>query len=184
MLQNLDKSLVAEAETILEDIGMDLQTVIRMTLKRIVRENSIAFLLPDTLSPYPQEKLPEKSVPPQTEPEIKMTKSRAATLFRQEGISLSHTTTFSSKNKTTQIYWANPAKSVLSEDWHLILHDWPRRSLHLFFIPRGSISVKEVKYRADNRNLIDLQILPDDSTFTDNRSKLSFAGYLVKSILY
>lgn len=176
-----DKKLLEEANAIIEEIGLDTETVFRMTLKKIVREGSIAFLLPEKeLSPRTH-CAAASSVPTAAE---KMTKNRALSLFRKCGVEVNTNTTFSSKNKSTRIYWSNPGMSVLSEDWHLILNDWQTNELHLFFIPKNTFSLKDVKPRGDNANLIDLQIAPNDPTFTDNRSKISFSDYLVKTISY
>ena len=41
-----------------------------------------------------------------------------------------------------------------------------------------------VKHRKDKTDLIDIQIYCDDNTFTDSRSGISFAKWLVKTINY
>lgn len=47
---NIDKQLFETAEMILEDIGIDFQSSINIFLKRLVKEQGIAFLLQDTKS--------------------------------------------------------------------------------------------------------------------------------------
>ncbi len=180
MYKFLDENLVKEANAIVEEIGVDIETVFRMTLKKIVREKNIAFLLPEkAFSPKVPAPLSDSS-----SPMPKMTKSRAIALFKKSGVQFTENITFSSKNKSTYIYWSNPGISILSEDWHLILNDWVESKLHLFFIRKGTLSPKDVKARGDNANLIDLQIAPNDPTFTDNRSKISFSDFFVKTIPY
>lgn len=48
---NIDKNLFETAETILDDIGLEFQSAIKIFLKRLVKEKGIAFLLQDT-KPY------------------------------------------------------------------------------------------------------------------------------------
>ena len=115
---------------------------------------------------------------------MKMTKSKAAALFRQKGYSLNGTTTFSSKNQAAYHYWANPAFDVLTEQWNLILNDWLNRELHLFMIPANSIEPQSLVCRADKPYQIDLQIMYGDSSFTDMRSKMSFAKFLTQTLKY
>lgn len=178
MFESIEKELLSAAGSILNEIGLDVETATRMMLKKIVREESIAFLLPENQTKsvkYPT---------PDNDHVIKMTKNKAMSLFRQQDFVFSKNTTFASKNNSTHIYWANPNIAVLSEDWHLILNDWETRELHLFFIKSGTLDENALKRRKDYDYLIDLQISPGDPTFTDNRSKLSFLPFKEKTIKY
>ncbi len=183
-----EKELIREVEAILDDIGLDMQTVTRITLKRIARERSAAFLLAGGSASEPQQAAKsagkEKDAAIQPDGRVKMTKNKAVALFRQKGITLSRNTTFSSKNNSTHIYWANPNFQVLKSDWNLILNDWVHRQLHLFIIPANKIAASSLVGRADSPDLIDLQIAPDDPTYTDNRSKMSFCNYFIKTVTY
>jgi hypothetical protein len=105
-------------------------------------------------------------------------------MFRERGKYIDKNVTYSSKNRTTYNYWANPEFSVLKEDWTLILNDWVNLKLYLFRIPAKAISPQELVARNDKPNLIDIQILEDNSSFVDRRSEYSFRKYLVDEINY
>lgn len=111
-------------------------------------------------------------------------KNIAVNLFKSKGFTTSRNTTFSSKNKASNCYWANPLFESLKQDWYLILNDWHKNELHLFKIPVHTLTENDLVCRADNEDKIDLQIAYNDITFTDNRSKISFAKFLVTTISY
>lgn len=114
----------------------------------------------------------------------KMTKSKAIIIFKNENIKLNKNITYASKNRSVDRYWANPNFDVLEEDWYLILNDSICGELHLFRIPKKEISFDKLIPRNDKKNLIDLQIMYGDTTFTDMRSKLGFERYFVKTVKY
>ena len=173
-LDFIDDELLNEVTYILEELGMDIETAIRMTLKKIVKEEGIAFLV--------NNKKNDKNF--DVESDEKMTKNKAIALFKQRGIIFSNNITFASKNNSADNYWANPSFNVLEKEWYLILNDNIRKELCLFVIPGNAINESELVSRNDNQNKIDLQIMYDDPTFTDNRSKLSFSRFLIKTIEY
>lgn len=180
----VEEQLLQEVEQILETLGLDANTVTRMALKRVVRDGGISFLLAD---------LPKIEIEPIIMPsnpvtleakQSRITKSVAGNLFKSKGFTLNHNLTFASKNKTGNYYWANPLFDVLNQDWYLILNDWLKRELHLFKIPIYAVKENELVSRADNNEKVDLQIAYNDATFTDSRSKISFAKFLVTTIPY
>lgn len=73
---------------------------------------------------------------------------------------------------------------TLAKEAEKILNDWIKGELHLFMIPAHAIDRRFMVSRVDLREKIDLQIGYNDPTFTDTRSKQSFAKYLVMSIRY
>lgn len=175
----VDKKTYDEANKILDEIGLSVNDVVKITLKKIIREGNISFLL--------EKKSNETTVLSSTPTPFsadKMTKSKAVSLFRNEGLSFNSLVTFASKNKSTRNYWANPSFDLLNENWNLILNDNINKKLHLFYVPKNSINPNMFVCRADNQNVIDLQILGDDIFFTDTRSKFSFSKYLKKTIEY
>ena len=111
-------------------------------------------------------------------------KNNAVRLLLSKGYDLYRTITFASKNTGAYNYWANPDDYYVKYDWSLILNDWMERKLYLFNIPAGSISDNVLVPRADKPDKIDLQIMYNDVTFTDNRSGFSFAKYLVGEVNY
>lgn len=176
----IDSQLAKDAENVLNDIGIDLEAVVKMTLKRVIREGNISFLTAS--HPAPIEKA--NVVSSVTPGDGRIAKNQAISLFEASGIHLSRNTTFASKNRGANNYWANPYFFALDSDWYLILNDWIKRELHLFLIPARTIPHKNMISRIDQADKIDLQISYNDPTFTDTRSKISFARYLVKSIKY
>lgn len=182
---NFDENLLNQSIEILETVGMDIQTIVKVLLTKIVREGSVAFLF--------GQKNPEVSNVPKnreiisntTETDgVKMTKSRAKRLFANANIEITDTVTFASKNRAVANYWANPSFDVLKKDYTLILNDVVRKKLMLFLIPAYSIKDFELEKRRDRPELIELQIAYNDRTYTDTRSGYSFSKFFVKEISY
>ena len=181
---HVDEQLLREAEQILETIGLDASVVAKMALKRVVRDGSISFLVADVPKieiQTPVEMAPTISV---VEEAGRINKSAAVNLFRRNSVYTNNNVTFASKNKAGNYYWANPLFDALKQDWYLILNDWMKKELHLFKIPAQTLKEADLVSRSDNEEKIDLQIAYNDTTFTDGRSKVSFADFLVKSISY
>ena len=174
----IDEYVLDEVSDILDNIGLSIDGVIKMCLKRICRENSITFLLPTTSTVN----IPTVS----TSPNPKITKNKAIRLFLAKGFSVSREVTFASKNKGAYNYWANPNFNVLNYDWSLILNDWINEKIYLFHIPKNTLSINDLTPRGDKArsSLIDLQIMYEDPTFTDNRSGVSFSKFLIDEIDY
>lgn len=186
-LIKVDAQLVKESQDVLDDIGIEVETVVRMALKRVVKDKSIAFLMAQTEKaevPREQVQLPVSPQPAYVADDNRMTKSLAVSLFEREGVRFNRNITFASKNRAAYNYWANPYFFALKQDWFLILNDWNRRELHLFVIPANAILATQLVARTDIQEKIDLQISYGDPTFTDNRSKIKFQKYWIKSIKY
>lgn len=177
-----------QATGVFEDLGLDVESAVRMFLKRVVKDQSVAFVLPTT-NAAGVSKQAAKCVAPQTSKTAKvdrgeMRKTLAVKMFKERGRYIDKNVTYSSKNRTTYNYWSNPHFSVLKEDWTLILNDWVNHKLYLFRIPHKSISASDLVGRSDQPELIDIQI-PDDSTnFVDRRSNFSFKRFLVDQLDY
>lgn len=176
----IETKLAKEVEPILEELGIDFDSVIRMTLKRIVRDQNLSFL---TAKPS-ESVVTEIAQPSPSVAEYRISKGLAISLFEAQNIRFNRNITFASKNRAAYNYWANPYFSALERDWFLILNDWNKRELHLFLIPANAIPPQKMVCRFDQKDKIDLQICYNDPTYTDNRSKLSFAQYLIKTISY
>lgn len=183
---DIDENLFNDANVIFNDVGLSMESAITVMLKRVVRDGGFSFLFDvnSVKAHYlPETKQEENAAEPKKEAQIKMTKNRAIALFKNEGIVFNNNVTFASKNKSSYNYWANPSFDVLDSDWFLILNDWVNREIHLFEIPAKTFRHDCLVSRAD-KNKIDLQIMHDDSLFTDARSKISFAKYLKITISY
>ena len=196
-----NEELVVEAGKILDDEGLTLEVAIRVLLKRIIKEKSMAFLLKNNLQNNntaesfsgvcEQEvigsanKVERSSVAMlDTSNEKKMTKSIAIRLLRDKGFNVGKSVTYASKNRGAYNYWANPEFGMLSADWDIILHDWISKKIYLFTVPANTLHKNQLIPRSDKTYLIDLQIMYHDTTFTDNRSGVSFAKYLVGEVQY
>lgn len=176
----MEPQLVKEAEAVLDEVGIDLDTVVKMMLKRVVREKGIAFLT--AAFDAPASKFTNQ--PMVRMADGKIGKNQAIALFTAQGVRFNRNVTFASKNKAAHNYWANPYFTALDEDWYLILNDWIERELHLFVIPAKSLAPEQLVARFDQQEKVDLQIGYGDPTFTDNRSKVSFARFLIQDISY
>ena len=180
----IEDQLLQDAEQILEKLGLDANTVAKMALKRVVRDGGISFLIAD----LPKIEVELAVAPPvlviSNADQNRITKSAATNLFKSKGYTTNHNVTFASKNKVGNYYWANPLFDALKQDWYLILNDWNKNELHLFKIPIHALTANDLVSRSDNEDKIDLQIAYNDTTFTDSRSKISFARFLVASISY
>lgn len=193
----LDDEMVNQAEKILDSFNIDLNSAITIFLKKVIKEGSVLFLLQQSNVPsnqtiicsdnYKQKKIDEGGIrnnmtitdTSRTLMKSDMTKSKAIRIFKNIGVNISGEVTFASKNRAANNYWANPNFDVLSKSWSLILNDWVNKILYLFLIPANSLDSNQLVARNDKRDLIDLQIAYDDSTFTDNRSGVSFKKYIV-----
>ncbi len=103
---------------------------------------------------------------------------------RNNGLPITDTVTFASKNAGAPVYWANPRIDVLRCSWWLILNDTIRCVLYVFCIPANTISQQQVRLRNDNQNLMDIEIQYDDPSFKDTRSNIRFKPWLRMKIPY
>jgi antitoxin component of RelBE/YafQ-DinJ toxin-antitoxin module len=189
---NIDDSVIASVQEVIEPLDFDIEMVMKILLKRISREKNLDFLLvngktqeenkPDNEDPFVDKKSTGGSVERNTIRDMR--KSLAISIFRSKGIVFSDNITYASKNRTAYNYWANPTFERLELDWFLILNDWINRVIYLFKVPSGAISQGDLTSRADNNNQIDLQILYNDPNFRDTRSNQIFKKFLVMSENY
>ncbi len=173
-----------QVNEILDGCDLDMEIAIKMFFKRIIREKSISFMLPKTDSCEAKSRCSDNSASTPRADKGEMRKSIAVRLFKERKNNLSNTVTYSSKNRTTHNFWANPSFSVLKSDWSLILNDWINRKLFLFYIPENSIPASILYPRNDQKNLIDLQILENVPGFVDKISGFSFKKFLIDEIDY
>lgn len=113
-----------------------------------------------------------------------ISKSDAIRLIRNEGMNISGHITFSSRNSSNGLFWANPRIDYLNDDWWLILNDIDNSVLYILFIPACSIDESMINVRADREELMDIQIKHYGNSFIDTRSKLSFDEWFIDSIEY
>ena len=187
---DLEEDLFEQANDIFENVGLDFQSATKMFLKRVIKEGTISFLISQKAETNFDNLITESYF---TKPIFHrvdkidkgdMTKSKAVRLLVSKGHWLGHNVTFASKNRGAYNYWANVEFDMLSTDWSLILNDWINKVIYLFTIPAYTIKENELTPRSDKPYLIDLQIMYNDTTFTDNRSGYSFAKFLAEKINY
>ncbi len=177
----INQTVIEQAEEICDNNNLSLDIAIAIMIKKIAKDQSISFLFNNHAQPESGTvsiDSPLKVQQPIIYKEAHMTKTIAKSLFEAKGIAISRNYTFASKNATAYNYWANPYTGMLKNDWYLILNDSLRRSLYLFIIPAGSINAMDMCVRNDKPDIIDLQIVYNDSRFTDSRSGRSFARFL------
>jgi len=185
---DIKDDVLQESEDVLNEQDLTLELAVQLFLQKIVKRGSIAWLFDNTSNNVNYTIMQSRHFPTftanQDKTKNKMIKSRAIRLLRNEGYTIYKTSTFASKNSGANNFWANPSFDYLDEDWTLILNDWINNKLYLFNIPKGSIDSSELTPRADKSEVIDLQIMFSDSTFTDNRSNYSFLKFKVAEINY
>ena len=184
----IQEDTLNQVNNVLDDLGLDIESAIRMFLRRIVRDQSVAFVLNNTgtIASVPQSIIENNTFQSDV---VKidrgeMRKMLAIKMFKERGKIIDKNVTYSSKNRTTYNYWSNPNFSVLDENWSLILNDWVNRKLYLFNIPSRSISASQLVPRNDQKDLIDIQILENDPNFVDKRSGFGFKCFLTDEIDY
>lgn len=182
----VDEELFEKANSIMDSIGMDIDTIVRVLLKRLVKEKNMVFLFNQNIETLNSTAAMQVDIDINKEglDTNKMTKNKAIRLFKSEGIEFNETVVFASKNRAVSNYWANPPFELLKEGFVLILNDTIRKKLYLFQIPAYAISESDLTPRKDKPELIDLQIRYDDSSFMDGRSKVKFLNFLRKSVDY
>lgn len=171
-------------EEVLDNIGLDVQTAVRMFLKKIENEKSIGFLVADTTQKDNAPSNVGQGGVYMPKNETALTKVLAKRMFEDAGHKLYDEVRFSRRNKATKNYWQNFEVDLFNEPLSIILNDQENRVAYLFNIPANSIDVSKVVVRADAVNMVDLQIRAEDSTFTDTKSGIKFSDYLVVTINY
>lgn len=179
---DFEDQIFEQANDVFESIGLDFRSATNMFLKKVIKDGSISFLFSQQTISSSQKVVDNEFLPPLDKGD--MTKNKAIRLFSSKGYSFGKNVTFASKNRGAYNYWANVEFGILANDWHLILNDWINKVVYLFYIPANSINAKELTPRSDKPYLVDLQIMYNDTTFTDNRSGYSFNKFLVETINY
>ena len=213
----LEEQLYCAAQEILEEYGLDVEGIIKSTLKRVVKQGSAEFVFAKASVATSLDAATVKAVAddvkympalstPATLASSKITKNIAKSYFTKRGHVFDAPVVFSSRNKATGDYWANPSIDTVRGKWSLILNDQYQRILRLFLIDceRGVEFVDIGVYRpsnehakqtlndmlrlvprADKRDVINLQIFGGDIIlFTDKISGVEFRPYLIDEVNY
>ena len=91
-----------QATGVLEDLGLDVESAVRMFLKRVVKDQSVAFVLPSANTVRAPQPVVER-VAPQTETvkidRGEMRKTLAVKMFRERGKYIDKNVTYSSRTE-------------------------------------------------------------------------------------
>jgi hypothetical protein len=210
----LEEQLWSEAQEVLEEYGLDVEGVVKSTLKRIVKQGTAEFIFAKSapIGTSPEAVVAKDtsnrfmSVPASAAPvaseTVKITKSYAKSEFASRGHVFDAPVIFSSRNKATRDYWANPSVDMIKEKWYLILNDQYGQVLRLFEINPNSeciggrnentnepaavrADMLRLVPRTDKKDLINLQIYGNDIIcFTDKISRVEFRPYLIDEVNY
>ena len=164
----IERQLYSEAEQILNEYGLEVEGVIKSTLKRIVRQGSAEFIFakqsttaPSTLemntASAPSSSLMFTTAPvsaSSTTP-AKITRNVAKAIFAKRGHIFDAPMVLSSRNKATGDYWANPRVETVRAKWFLILNDQYQRTLRLFLMdPEATTEpTRNIEINNENRHL-------------------------------
>lgn len=175
----VNEDVLTQAEAVLDNIGLDVEAAVRMLLKKISNEETIAFLLSDA---NVAKTVPAASAAP--EGEGNLSKSLAKKKFIKSGYRVEDEVRYSKRNKASRNYWQNFDIDLFNEPLSIILNDQFNRKLYLFNIPAGAVDTGALQRRADKEDVVDLQIRGDDASFTDTKSGVSFGDFLVAEVGY
>ena len=186
IVMEIPDELLHDSCKVLGDLGLNVESAVKMVLKRISKDQSIDFIIQKKIeNGNSQGTCQVPTLVPNEDLETsRLTKTLAVRLFKEKNFFIGKNVTFASKNRAANNYWANPDFSVLNEDWYLILNDWIKRKAYLFVIPANTINPNQLVCRSDKRSAVDLQIAYNDPSYTDNRSDFCFKKYLIDSIQY
>lgn len=190
----IEKKTVNKAQAVLHNSGMDLFQAIQLMIEKIAKDENLDFLMPERDRKEMQYLDIDTNLKHTAHEDVlkyynqnlrfKMTKQKAISLLKREGIELTGNISFASKNKTNNHYWSSPEVSYLKEEWNIILNDNVNSRLYLFIVPANTYGGSDFIIRNDQPEKLDLQITYDDITFTDKRSKKSFEKHLKKIVGY
>lgn len=115
-------------------------------------------------------------------------KSEVKAFLQERNIKLNKFYSYAKLQEKKKVFWINPDKKLLNEDWMLVLNNQVDRIIHILKVPANTFaytSTREnnaLRLRPDKPIYIDLNIHCE--SFIDVGSKLSFKEYLVDSIKY
>lgn len=114
-------------------------------------------------------------------------KSEAIKYLTEKGISIGKIVNYSKCMKAKPYFWIEPQKSVLDNDWDLILNNQFKSEIIVLHIPQKQFSIegtstKTLILRKDNPKRVELRI--DADTLIDKISKCDFNEYVIARIEY
>lgn len=162
----IEESKYREFENILNNKNITIDNMLKALIYKTLVEDSIDWLYTSLNGEVRTKNIKTK---------------KAVELFRDKGYKISnYYTSFATKNTDHNVYWINPDKRHLQEDWYIILNDNINKRLYLLFVPKNSI--KELKMRNDK--ICNVSITYNDLNFVDIHSGVIFKDYLIDYINY
>lgn len=117
----------------------------------------------------------------------KRAKNDAIQFLKDNGVFVGKNVTYAILQSDKDEFWANPKKTLLDEDWYIILNNNVKMELIVLQVPAGILSIQTVKRkglleRVDKPDLIDLYI--NSTSFIDRKSGINFSSYIIQRIQY
>ena len=153
--------------TVIDKAGVKLDNICKEIVDKTVSDNNIDWLK-GSISGEVKSK------------DVKANK--AISIFTRKGYHniLRENTTFSTKNKNNGLYWLNPDKKHLKEDWYIILNDCSVGRLYLLYVPANSID----KLKMRNDKICNVSIYGLNLEMKDVHSGVKFGKYLIDFVEY
>lgn len=119
----------------------------------------------------------------------KIKPNEAISICQKNGLNITENNNFASLDKSGRYYGINPNYTNLNSDWWLMLNDWKLKQLHVFKIPKNSISKNDLVPRSDKMYMINLLIMngqdfEDKTGHSKYGQGIYFKKYLAKTIRY
>lgn len=153
---------------IVERSNKNINQTIMMLIKKTIKENNI-----DWLYGIEYGEVSGKIIK----------KNNAIELFNKKGNRIcTWNTTYATKTANYPLYWLNPRKKSLTNEWNVILNDNINQILYLFTIPLDVML--KFKRRNDAKEVLDISVKYNDLNFTEEKSGISLRPYLIDYILY
>ena len=115
-------------------------------------------------------------------------KAEVKAFLLEKKVELNKFYSYAKLQEKKKLFWINPDKRLLKEDWMIVLNNQVDRVLHILKVPANTFDcslnhkTNTLRIRPDKPVYIDLNIHCEK--FIDVGSKLSFKEYLVSSIKY
>ena len=115
-------------------------------------------------------------------------KAEVKAFLQENKIELYKFYSYAKLQEKKKVFWINPDKKLLKEDWMIVLNNQVERVIHILKVPANTFTCSlnhesnALRIRPDKPIYIDLNIHSEQ--FIDVGSKLSFKEYLVSSINY
>ena len=162
----VDEERYNKYKEIVENSGRNINQTIMMLINKTIKENSVDWLYSSLIGEVQSKNIKAKN---------------AICAFNKRGYKInSYYTTFATKTANCNYYWLNPDKRHLQQEWYIILNDNINKQLHLFLIPKNSISALKMR----NDTICNMAIQYNDPNFTEIYFNIPLREYYKETIGY